>query len=456
MEPEPKTYTFNLILQFLNSGIAENSGLIITLFFTIILMLFISTVTSAAENAFFSLTPGNIEELNDSEIKSSKFALKLLNEPDEESAGKKLLASILLINNFTNIFVVISSSLLISLLFNFAQYPLAGFILEVLVITFVIVLISEIIPKIYATQNALKVVNIMALPLYYSQIVLKPFVWFLMSSTNFIDKYFEKKQQDVSLEELNHAIEITSDNELSEEKNILKSLVNFGNISVKQIMRPRLDVIAVEENTSFEDLIKLINECGYSRIPVYEEDFDSILGVLYIKDILPLLNNASRKNEWKTLIRPPFIIPEFKKIDDLLNEFKVKKIHMAIVADEYGGTLGIVTLEDILEEIFGEIKDEFDDDENEYRKVNDNTYIFEGKTQIGDFLKITETEPGYFDDIKADADTIAGLMMEFTQNIPSQGDKAVYGKFLFSVEKADNRKISKIKVEINKDEAEKS
>ncbi|NUM31105.1 MAG: gliding motility-associated protein GldE [Bacteroidetes bacterium] len=420
--------------------------------FFILVMLFISTITSAAENAFFSLTPGNIEELKENDIKSSKFAIKLLNEPDEETAGKKLLASILLINNFTNIFVVISSSLLISIIFNFTQYPLIGFILEVLVITFVIVLISEIIPKIYATQNALKVVNIMAIPLYYSQILLKPFIWFLMSSTNFIDKYFEKKQQDVSLEELNHAIEITSDNELNEEKNILKSLVNFGNISVKQIMRSRLDVIAIDINTSFDDLLKLINECGYSRIPVYEENFDSILGILYIKDILPLLNNNNKKNEWKTLIRPPFIIPEFKKIDDLLNEFKTKKIHMAVVADEYGGTLGIVTLEDILEEIFGEIKDEFDDDENEYKKIDENTYIFEGKTQIGDFLKITETEPGYFDEIKADADTIAGLMMEFTQNIPSQGDKAVYGKFLFSVENADKRKISKIKVVINNEQ----
>ncbi|MCC6722458.1 MAG: gliding motility-associated protein GldE [Bacteroidia bacterium] len=449
MDPEPRTYLLHIILQFLNQEIFENSALLLLLFIVILLMLFISTITSAAENAFFSLTPGNIDELSLSNTKSANCAIKLLNEPNEETAGKKLLASILLINNFTNIFVVISSSLLISLLFNFSQYPVAGFIIEIVAITFVIVLISEIIPKIYATQNALRVALLMAIPLYYSQILLKPFIWILVYSTNFIDKYFEKKQQDVSLEELNHAIEITSDKELSEEKNILKSLVNFGNTSVKQIMKPRLDVIAVEKNTSFNELLKLINECGYSRIPVYENDFDSILGILYIKDILPLVSKSANNTSWESLIRPPFIVPEFKKIDDLLNEFKTKKIHMAIVADEYGGTLGIVTLEDILEEIFGEIKDEFDDDEAEYKKINENTYLFEGKTQIVDLLKISDTEPGYFDEIKGEAETIAGLIMELTQNIPSQGDKAIFGKFAFSVDKADNRKVIKVRVEIN-------
>lgn len=411
-------------------------------------MLGISTITSAAENAYFSLTPSDIADLKDDEKKSAQFAIKLLREPDEEAAGKTLLASILLINNFTNIFVVISSSLLLSMVFQLELYPLAGFLFEVVLITFIIVLISEVTPKIYATQNALSVVHRMSVPLYYSQKLLKPFIWVLTKSSNFLDKYFETKQQTVSLEELNHAIEITSDEDLTDEKNILKSLVNFGNISVKQIMKSRLDVMAVEQSTPFEELMVKVNEWGYSRIPVYEENFDSITGVLYIKDLLPYVNYSDGLN-WNTLLRPAFFVPEFKKIDDLLNEFKEKQIHMAVVIDEYGGTLGIVTLEDILEEIFGEIKDEFDEDEVTYSKLDDYNYVFEGKISINDFLKVTETESGYFDDVKGESDSLAGLVMEITQNIPSIGDKIEYGSFTFIIESANKRKINRIKTIIN-------
>ena len=411
-------------------------------------MLGISTITSAAENAYFSLTPSDIADLKDDEKKSAQFAIKLLKEPDEEAAGKTLLASILLINNFTNIFVVISSSLLLSMVFQLELYPVAGFLFEVVLITFIIVLISEVTPKIYATQNALSVVHRMSVPLYYSQKLLKPFIWVLTKSSNFLDKYFETKQQTVSLEELNHAIEITSDEDLTDEKNILKSLVNFGNISVKQIMKSRLDVMAVEQSTPFEELMVKVNEWGYSRIPVYEENFDSITGVLYIKDLLPYVNYSDGLN-WNTLLRPAFFVPEFKKIDDLLNEFKEKQIHMAVVIDEYGGTLGIVTLEDILEEIFGEIKDEFDEDEVTYSKLDDYNYVFEGKLSINDFLKVTETESGYFDDVKGESDSLAGLVMEITQNIPSIGDKIEYGSFTFIIESANKRKINRIKTIIN-------
>ena len=416
-------------------------------------MLAISTITSAAENAFFSLTPNDIQDLKEDEKKSAVYAIKLLKEPDEESAGKSLLASILLINNFTNIFVVISSSLLFTFVFELEQYPLYGFLFEVVLITFVIVLISEVTPKIYATQNAVSVVHKMSIALYYSQKILKPFIWVLTQSSNFLDKYFETKQQSVSLEELNHAIEITSDEDLTDEKNILKSLVNFGNISAKQIMKSRLDVMAIEEGTSFDELIDKVNEWGYSRIPVYQENFDSITGVLYIKDLLPYITEHADV-DWKTLVRPAFFVPEFKKIDDLLNEFKEKHIHMAVVIDEYGGTLGIVTLEDILEEIFGEIKDEFDEDEITYSKLDDLNYIFEGKISINDFIKITEIELGYFDDVKGEADSLAGLIMELTQNIPTQGDKIEYGMFTFVIESADKRKINRIKVAIDPEKAE--
>jgi gliding motility-associated protein GldE len=445
LDPEPKNY---LQILFINPDWSTNIGLVIILFLVILIMLGISTITSAAENAYFSLTPSDIADLKDDEKKSAQFAIKLLKEPDEEAAGKTLLASILLINNFTNIFVVISSSLLLSMVFQLELYPVAGFLFEVVLITFIIVLISEVTPKIYATQNALSVVHRMSVPLYYSQKLLKPFIWVLTKSSNFLDKYFETKQQTVSLEELNHAIEITSDEDLTDEKNILKSLVNFGNISVKQIMKSRLDVMAVEQSTPFEELMVKVNEWGYSRIPVYEENFDSITGVLYIKDLLPYVNYSDGLN-WNTLLRPAFFVPEFKKIDDLLNEFKEKQIHMAVVIDEYGGTLGIVTLEDILEEIFGEIKDEFDEDEVTYSKLDDYNYVFEGKISINDFLKVTETESGYFDGVKGESDSLAGLVMEITQNIPSIGDKIEYGSFTFIIESANKRKINRIKTIIN-------
>lgn len=416
-------------------------------------MLIISTITSAAENAFFSLNPSDIAELKEDEKKSAQFAIKLLREPDEEEAGKTLLASILLINNFTNIFVVIGSSLLLSMLFQLELYPVVGFLFEVVLITFIIVLISEVTPKIYATQNAVSVVHRMSIPLYYSQKLLKPFIWILTKSSNFLDKYFETKQHSVSLEELNHAIEITSDEDLTDEKNILKSLVNFGNISVKQIMKSRLDVMAVEQSILFDELMLKVNEWGYSRIPVYEESFDSITGVLYIKDLLPYVNDHTNL-DWNTLLRPAFFVPEFKKIDDLLSEFQEKHIHMAVVIDEYGGTLGIVTLEDILEEIFGEIKDEFDEDEMTYSKLDAFNYVFEGKISINDFIKITEAEPGYFDDVKGESDSLAGLIMEITQNIPSIGDKIKYGVFTFIIESADRRKINRIKTIINPEKVE--
>ena len=448
MDTDPHINTSSLSLLLINPDWNQNLGVIITLLIVILIMLAISTITSAAENAFFSLTPSDVQDLKEDEKKSALHAIKLLKEPDEESAGKSLLASILLINNFTNIFVVISSSLLFTYVFQLEQYAVFGFLFEVVLITFVIVLISEVTPKIYATQNAVKVVHWMAIPLYYSQKILKPFIWVLTRSSNFLDKYFETKQQSVSLEELNHAIEITSDEDLTDEKNILKSLVNFGNISVKQIMKSRLDVMAIEETTSFEELINKVNDWGYSRIPVYQETFDSVTGVLYIKDLLPYINSENAP-DWKTLVRPAFFVPEFKKIDDLLNEFKEKHIHMALVIDEYGGTLGIVTLEDILEEIFGEIKDEFDEDEITYSKLDDLNYVFEGKISINDFIKITDIELGYFDEVKGEADSLAGLIMEITQDIPSKDDKIEYGMFTFVIESADKRKINRIKAIID-------
>lgn len=447
MDPEPKSL-LNLSIQLINPDWTSNLGIIVVLVLLIMLMLFISTVTSAAENAFFSLTPSEVHDLKGDEKKSAIFALRLLKGPEDDFTGKTLLASILVVNNFTNIFVVISSSLLFSYVFQFENYPLFGFLFEVVFITFLIVLVSEVTPKIYATQNAVFVVHKTSIPLYYAQKILKPFVWVLTKSSAFVDRNFEKKQQSVSLAELNHAIEITSHEAQAEEKNILKSLVNFGNLSVKQIMKSRLDVMAFEQNTSMDEVLEKVKEWRYSRIPVYEESFDSITGILYIKDLLTYINETGGK-DWNSIIRPAFFVPEFKKIDDLLNEFKERKIHMAIVIDEYGGTLGIVTLEDVLEEIFGEIKDEFDEDEVSYSKLDNTNYIFEGKISINDFLKVLDMELGYFDAIKGEADTLAGLVMEITQDIPALGTVVNFDNFTFKVESADRRKLKRIKVTIH-------
>jgi len=324
--------------------------------------------------------------------------------------------------------------------------------LQLGVITFILVLFGEIIPKIYATQNNIRLVNLTSPLLFYAQKILKPFVWTLTKSTSVIDRRLNKTQNSVSLEELNQAIEIASEDDNIEEKNILKGLVNYGNIRVKQIMRPRIDVSAVDINTDQQELIDLIKDWGYSRVPVFENNFDKIVGILYIKDLLPVLTNKSKK-KWQTFTREPFFVPENKKIDDLLEEFKAKRIHLAIVVDEYGGSEGIVTMEDILEEIFGDLKDEFDEDELVYSKLDETTYIFEGKLLLTDMCKIFELNADYFEEAKGEADTLGGLLMEMNQAIPVRGDVLKHQNFEFTIESADKRRVKRVKVTFNETEA---
>jgi gliding motility-associated protein GldE len=421
---------------------------VIISFMLIALLLLCSALMSGSENAFFSLSPQTLDELRESDTGYAKATVYLLNHP------KKLLATILIANNFVNVAVVMLSSFIVSILFNFELYPLLGFVLQVVVITFLIVMIGEVLPKIYAVQNSMKLVRLMGVPMLTLSKVLYPFVYVLERSTSIIDKRITKKGHMLSIDELTHAIDITSEKDAPEdEKEILKSIVNFGNISVKEIMKPRMDVVAYDKHIPLSELVKEINEWGYSRIPVYEGNFDHVVGVLYIKDLLPHLNKDDAF-EWQKLIKAPYFVPESKKIDDLLKEFQNKRVHLAVVVDEFGGTSGIVTMEDILEEIFGEIKDEFDEDDLFYSRLDDDNFVFEAKIPLNDMCKLMELDDEVFDDIRGESDTLGGMILEVTRKIPNLKQKIEHKQFLFTIESVDKRKIKRVKVTVKRTEQE--
>ncbi len=409
--------------------------------FLIILLLISSALISGSEVAYFSLAANDKNKLKDSNDKNSRLTLNNLSHPE------KLLATILVANNFVNVGIVILTAYTSNMIIDFSSTPTIGFIFNVIVITFFLLLFGEIIPKVYATRHSMHFAKLMAMPLNILEHLFRPLNSILIYSTSFVNKRIQKHSQNISVDELSQALELTSDQEISEDKEILEGIVKFGNKDVAEIMRPRVDVIALELKASFEKVINIINDSGYSRIPVYSETFDQIRGILYIKDLLPHIHKKE-KFRWQTIIRPPFYVPETKKIDDLLEEFQKNKVHMAIVVDEYGGSSGIVTLEDILEEIVGDIADEFDDDENYYTKITANKFLFDGKIMLNDFYRVTESNDHVFDDHKGDADTLAGLILELKGEIPSIHEKIKCENFVFSIEAVDNRRIKKIKVEI--------
>ncbi|MGB0851417.1 MAG: gliding motility-associated protein GldE [Bacteroidia bacterium] len=423
-------------------------------FLLILLFLILSALFSSSENAFFSLSPSNLVELNEENSPSSSVAIDLINEPDRKTATSRLLATILLMNNLINIFIVIYSSYLFERLFSFEiiETPLfnidPNFFIQVVLITFLLVLLGEIIPKIYATQNNLKIVRIMAKPLKVCSIIFRPIVILLAGSSSLFDKYLKKSQHNISMEEISQAIDIADEDKEIEEKHILKGLLNFGNTSVKQIMKPRTEVSGIDIDTDAQSLLKTVIEWNYSRIPVYEESFDQVKGVLYVKDLLPHIHKKTNF-DWRALMRAPMFVPELKKIDDLLEEFQEKRVHMAIVVDEYGGTSGLVTMEDILEEVFGEIKDEFDEGDLAYSKLDNSTYIFEGQTAVHDVIKILGLPTEYFDDARGEADTLGGLIMEVHEDIPAKGYKITIEDITFTIESADSRRIKRVKLKIN-------
>lgn len=407
---------------------------------TMILLLFFSAMVSGSEIAYFSLTHNHISDIREKQRAVDKKILSLLERPN------RLLATILITNNVINIAIIILSTFVLGALFDFDLHPVLQFVIQVAAVTFLILLFAEILPKVYAARHPVQFSAIMAPPLLLLRYFLSPLSSLLVKTTRIIDKRMEKKRPNLSMHELSHALEITSDESTSEEdKKLLRGIVRFGNIYVREIMKSRVDVVAVEKKTSFRDLIKTIREAGYSRIPVFRENFDNVEGILYIKDLLPHLDKES-DFKWQDLLRNAFFVPESKRINDLLKEFQEKKIHMAIVVDEYGGTAGLVTLEDILEEIVGEINDEFDMEEAIYSKIDDTTFVFEGKTLLKDFCKITGVEDDVFDEIRGEADTLAGLILEIKQEIPYKGAKIKYRQFEFEIEGVDNRRIKRIKV----------
>lgn len=456
-EPEPFQQIFILLQAVTEVNHSPDIVFVILGLVTIFVFLGLSALFSSSENAFFSLSPSDLVELNEENSAASAVALDLINEPDRKVATGRLLATILLMNNLVNIFIVIYSSYLFERLFAFDAIRIslfsidlsldANFLIQVVLITFLLVLLGEIIPKIYATQNNLKIVKLMSRPLKWCYILFRPIVLLLAGSSSLFDKYLKKRMHSISMEEISQAIDIADENKEIEEKHILKGLLNFGSTNVKQIMKPRTEVSCIDISTDAQELLSTVVKWNFSRIPVYEDTFDQVKGVLYVKDLLPHIHKKTNFG-WHKLMRPPLYVPEHKKIDDLLEEFQEKRVHMAIVVDEYGGTSGIVTMEDILEEVFGEIKDEFDTEELSYSKLDNSTYIFEGQTAIHDLLKIISLTPDYFDDTRGDADTVGGLILEVNEEIPSIGEIIDVQNISFTIESADNRRIKRVKLEI--------
>ena len=411
----------------------------------LIILLFGSALMSASEVAFFSFRPEDIEKLKSHKGNKSRMAMKLYNTPE------KLLSTVLVANNTINIAIVLLAAFLSSELFVFHS-KVIGFLINVVVITFLLLFFGEVMPKVYASRNHVQVALFMAFPLNILGKILSPVTSVLIFSSSFVKKRAGNHHANLSMDDLSDALELTSDNFDDDEK-ILKGIVNFGNINVSAIMCPRIDVTSIDIKSTFDKIIPVIISSGYSRIPVYAGSFDNVKGVLYVKDILPYTNNAA-SFKWQALLRPPYFVPETKKINDLLKEFQTKRIHLAIVIDEYGGTSGIVTLEDILEEIVGEISDERDSNQNMYRKIDDKTYIFEGKIMLNDFCKIVDYNEELFEEVRGESETLAGLILELKGEIPLKGEIVKHHDFNFIIEASDRRRIKEIRVEIKKKESE--
>ncbi len=417
-------------------------------FTILVLLLFASALMSGSEVAFFSLRPEDLEKLRSDKSRKAGTVLKLYDSPDT------LLSTILVANNTVNIALVLLAAFLSSLIFDFSENPVLGFLIQAVVITFILLLFGEIIPKVFATRKQLPMSLFMALPLSFLIKVFKPVSSLLIHSTSFVRRRAGHRHANISMDDLSEALELASD-DINEDEKILKGIVNFGNINVSEIMCPRIDVTAINIKSGFSKVKSTIIESGFSRIPVYAGSFDSVKGILYAKDILPYINNPDTF-KWQSLMRPVHFVPETKKINELLKEFQIRKIHMAVVIDEYGGTSGIITLEDVLEEIVGEITDESDEDETMYRQIGDKIYVFEAKILLNDFFKIINVEDDPFEDVRGESETLAGLILEMTGEIPQKGQVVTYRNFEFRIESADKRRIKEIRVEITDNYATKN
>ncbi len=421
-------------------------------FFTLIVLLIFAALASGSESAFFSIGPKEKELLRSQDSRTSKQVLKLLENP------KELLAILLITNNFVLVGIAIISSALIEL---FLGPPNEGnetvrFFIEVVGITFTMLMLGEVIPKIYSSRNSVRMAKLLAIPINTLGHI-PPISWLkilLVNGTNIIQKKAKKRSVRITSDELEHALALTKEESTSEEEQkILQGIVKFGHTETCQIMRSRMDVVALNEETTFSEVINLILEAGYSRIPVYSGSIDHVIGILYIKDLLPHLSKEDFN--WQELIRKPFFIPENKKIDDLLKEFQDKKMHMAVVVDEYGGAAGIVTMEDVLEEIVGDITDEFDEEEIVYTRIDDRTFLFEGRTALVDFYKVTGIDGKQFEAMKGDSETIGGFVVESAGRILRNNEYITCDEIKLIVESSDKRRVKTIKVILPEEKEEK-
>ncbi len=436
MEPDPYRTIAAYLLEGFSTG-QFSVGILIGIIILVILLL-ISGLISGSEVAYFSLSPTQIDKIKESKNRFNRMIIKHLQVPD------RLLATILITNNFVNVAIVVLSKFITDTLFTFSRSPVLNFLIQIVIVTFLILFFSEIFPKIYANRFSLAFARFTAPVLSFFNKLFWPVSTFLIYSTSIVNKRLIKHGENLSIDDLSNALALTEKN-LPEEKNILKGIVKFGNIDVCDIMVSRVDTVAIDITINFMELLKIIDDSGYSRIPVYEESFDQIKGILYVKDLLPYLTKQ-RDFKWQELIRISYFVPESKKINDLLKEFQTNRIHMAIVVDEYGGSSGIVTLEDIVEEIVGEIIDETDAEEQPYKKLDNYNYVFEGKTLLNDLYKILNLEDSIFDEVKGEADTIAGLILELRGEFPKKDDKLSYKKFTFTIISVDDRRIKEVKV----------
>ncbi|GGZ21360.1 hemolysin [Echinicola pacifica] len=415
--------------------------------FIFIFLLLSSALISGSEVAYFSLTHDDLSLLNNEADEKSHMVIQLIEAP------QKLLSTILILNNMINIGIVTLTTFFTLALFGANATGLMVVLIQTVGVTFAIVFFGEIVPKVYANNARVSFSKMMAKTLNFFSIVFAPLSSFLMTISNIIERRIERKGYTLSVNELHQALEITSEHTTDGEKDIFKGIVNFGTLSVKQVMCSRMDITAVDMEMDFHELMDRINKSGYSRIPVYNETIDNIEGILYIKDLLAHIDKEE-DFEWQTLTRKGLFVPENKKVDALLKDFQNKRVHMAIVVDEYGGTSGLVTLEDLIEEIIGEINDEFDDaDDLFFKQIDSNTFVFEGKVSLNDFCKKLELDPQIFDEVKGDSESLGGLLLELNAKFPKTGTKIHFDYFTFTIMAVDARRIKKIKVHLEQQEA---
>lgn len=409
------------------------------------LLLAASGFASGSEIAFFSLSPTDLSELDEEKNKADGDIKRLRND------SERTLATILITNNLVNVTIIMLCNFFMASFVDFGAAKWLEFLVITIVLTFLLLLFGEIVPKVYCSQHALAICRVFAPAISLLSKLFYPLASILIRSGALAEKVVQKENHVLSVDDLEQALELTDKEELKEEKNMLEGIVRFGDETAKEVMTSRQDIVDLNFRSTFPEVLKCVVENNYSRIPVYQDSIDNVRGILYIKDLLPHIGKSAAFR-WQSLIRPPYFVPETKKIDDLLRDFQENKVHIAIVVDEFGGTSGLITLEDILEEIVGEINDEYDEEEKNFVRINANTYVFEGKTLLSDFYKILNLDDDVFEDVEGDADTLAGLLLELKGDFPQEHERFTYGRFKFEIIELDGHRISKIKVILQAEE----